>query len=563
MSNITGIDLQMQGLSEGTSYLPLRSKFTVELQQPLSLSLNGKQWSTRLVVSYVNLEELGNLQEVIESIKAYKARGRQKIKKGLPSWGPWFPGYSPFWRQGIQTLLFCWTLFSVVWGLWQLHQHFSLFRHLITYFREKLHQFLSPLLGVFYDVIESFMNTAGALLESYLDPLQVLFVSMWGPFWPVLQRCFSSSLSAIRLMKSPVYSAVTQLGDVLLLLVRQLGTPLVSLFAGVKDASLLFLRVVFQPVRDLLRHFLEPVTYAWSVIRGPFAPLFRALSTALLLLTSLLRSLLSTVAFPLSFLSEGVKETLFTFGQSLYTALQRASRFEFDAKKEYVLKIFRIAQDNTRTVALGMTRLTTALPDVRAEITQDISMIKEDIKDKIREHTSSRSGRLSSGSSETESNSSLSSSLAGGGEEERGSAKGGNRFPVSLSEDDVEESSSSSNSVAGIPKEGERGLTEREVLLSLFESIHQGSSTSDVTLSVVASSKEKEDGGRNERGNGKTDRRERAELGEKGTEEKEEKEEEGVVSPNVSLMGLRKRILPRTALVPQLERELDPVRGLV
>lgn len=107
----------------------------------------------------------------------------RKLREGLPDWTPYIPHriYSPAVRGLIESVITLYTIFSILWALWQLHRHVDFIRaHVqpiidaLKYHVQLMDECIHFLNGLFEEVTEqwlAYVKPGYVILSSFASPL--------------------------------------------------------------------------------------------------------------------------------------------------------------------------------------------------------------------------------------------------------------------------------------------------------------------------------------------------------------------------------------------------------
>lgn len=315
-SCVTGLDLQVQGLSEGTTYLPLTARLTIEFDQPLPIWIKGTEYRSMILSLKFDLDTVGELKSIVQRLQEYHGR---KLKHGLPPWASWVPGYSPRRRRIIQTVLLLWTIFSVIWAFFQLYQHFKLFREVIAYVSDIIRLKFKPVWNVVHYLVGNTMYYVKAVLHPYLDPLHVLFVTASTPVLRIVSFYWSICKSVYQLLYLPLYA----FGNGIYMVLSAVLSPFLVIYQYISAIFGAIGRSLLVPANTLWQFFRVPILSLWMLIRIPGILLYELIFSILL---------------------PKIKAPLLVLYRICTNLVSKASRFEYDVQKERIAKIQRFAQ---------------------------------------------------------------------------------------------------------------------------------------------------------------------------------------------------------------------------
>lgn len=311
MDALTGIDFVVEGVCEDTSYKPLELKVTLEFNTGVRYAGHV----SRLIAMIMDVEHAVMIKSMIQSFQNH--HGRQ-LKIGLPGWGRWIPWYTPLKRRMIQTIIFTWTIFSIIWAMTQLYQHFTLFRHLIKHLYGKVYHHVAPIWEKF-GLMDLWLSCKELLLV-LVEPMQVLFVAISSPLYRLVGIFWKMLLSMYRVMVMPVQSILS--------FVQYGLSPVFAMVRSIWQVAYIFLKTILYPLQVIWRILYMPVQLLYTIVKEPLSKLFHVIKVPFRVAVDLTSKVLS-----------------------------KSSSMEIDVQHERIEKIRRIAQNNTKAVAMGLKRL--------------------------------------------------------------------------------------------------------------------------------------------------------------------------------------------------------------
>ena len=361
LSSLSGLDLQTQGLSEGTTYLPLSMKLTLEFLIPLSLHIKGHDYVSNIISFRFDLDKTQSLKPILLQLR----KKRPGLKMGLPVWAPWIPSYTPQRRKTIQMILLLWTIISIIWALCQLYQHIQLFRAVIQYTVNGIYTRFQPLWDALFFTFGISVDLLYALLQPLVEPLHVvivtvstplyhLFTSLWTvskslyevviiPFTALWSTCslllgtFLAPFSTLfTTLMTPITSLVTTLWSISSTVVGScstllgtLLTPVSTLLLNIGESCGTVWKTLIVPARALWLQFKVPFAVLWKMLSGPFMVLWNTIYKSFV---SIFGNVFTAIRAPV--------HAVWKF---VHTILSNASTFEYDAQKEKLAVIGRLA----------------------------------------------------------------------------------------------------------------------------------------------------------------------------------------------------------------------------
>lgn len=215
---------------------------------PNAMFLNPKTPAGEDTDAVVSLQSSSDNQPVVS-----EATSSMTFLESLPVWAryvPWWV-YSRNVRISIQNVLFFYSLFSIVWALWQLYRNVHIIQHV-----------LQPIIAVIKEVY----------LASVIDAFDWC-LAVFTEFW----MSYLSPLNVLQaLLLAPVLQAVVQLRNIFLPLGRLLYYILLGLWRCLPNTQLLaalknlfvavysIATVLGQLLWDVMHHLMRPVQLIWQ-----------------------------------------------------------------------------------------------------------------------------------------------------------------------------------------------------------------------------------------------------------------------------------------------------------
>ena len=115
----------------------------------------------------------------------------KKLREGLPDWTPYIPHriYTPAVRKIIELIITFYTIFSILWALWQLYRHVDFIRAYIQPFidalkyhvelMDKCIQFLNSLFEELTNQWLAYVKPGYVILSSFASPLIAVGQELW------------------------------------------------------------------------------------------------------------------------------------------------------------------------------------------------------------------------------------------------------------------------------------------------------------------------------------------------------------------------------------------------
>ncbi|XP_022810151.1 uncharacterized protein LOC111347158 [Stylophora pistillata] len=126
-----------------------------------------------------------------EGERAARVCRERKLREGLPDWTPYIPHrvYSPAVRGLIESVITLYTIFSILWALWQLHRHVDFIRaymqpiiDALKYHVQLMDECIHFLNGLFEELTEqwlAYVKPGYVILSSFASPLIAVGREMW------------------------------------------------------------------------------------------------------------------------------------------------------------------------------------------------------------------------------------------------------------------------------------------------------------------------------------------------------------------------------------------------
>lgn len=120
--------------------------------------------------------------------------GEKKLREGLPDWTPYIPHrvYTPAVRRLIELIITLYTIFSILWAVWQLYRHVDFIRAYVQPFidalkyhvelMDKCIQFLNSLFEEMTDQWLAYVKPGYVILSSFASPL----ITAGREFWSII-----------------------------------------------------------------------------------------------------------------------------------------------------------------------------------------------------------------------------------------------------------------------------------------------------------------------------------------------------------------------------------------
>ncbi len=169
--------------------------------------------------SYVRPKSANNSMEpeLSEQRKEQQDTGTPNLTfvEWLPYWVSYIPVmmYSKRVRRWLQFFIFIYSVFTVIWAMWQLYRHVNVFRYLVGPFIDMLRFYLSFLVELFDWAFKVFTD----LWHTYLSPLNVLRTILFTPVLNLLLRLRSvfgplkAALGALKAALGPLVRVINNL----------------------------------------------------------------------------------------------------------------------------------------------------------------------------------------------------------------------------------------------------------------------------------------------------------------------------------------------------------------
>lgn len=182
-----------------------------------------------------------------------------KLREGLPDWVQYIPlkVYTPFFRGTIEFVLTFYTIFSILWALWQLYRHVDFIR---AYVRPVIDMLISQIKS-----LDKLIQVANTVFEeftkqwlAYLKPVYVIMSSFATPLVACGKQVLmllSSSLEVVRVTFQPLMSIFQPCFHVLGIL-----------FIKAPTAVLKPMYDVFTAVWSVMRDILGQMLYSSRIV---------------------------------------------------------------------------------------------------------------------------------------------------------------------------------------------------------------------------------------------------------------------------------------------------------
>ena len=118
----------------------------------------------------------------------------KKLREGLPDWTPYIPHrvYTPAVRRVIESVITLYTIFSILWAVWQLYRHVDFIRAYVQpiidalkYHVELMDKFIQFLNSLFEEMTKqwlAYIKPVYVILSSFASPLIAVGREMWSAF---------------------------------------------------------------------------------------------------------------------------------------------------------------------------------------------------------------------------------------------------------------------------------------------------------------------------------------------------------------------------------------------
>lgn len=170
----------------------------------------------------------------------------KKLREGLPDWTPYIPHrvYTPAVRKLIESVITLYTIFSILWAVWQLYRHVDFIRAYVqpiidtlkyhVELMDKCIQFLNSLFEEMTKQWLAYVKPGYVILSSFASPLIAVGREMW--------TAFVSISAAFALFFQPLYHVFEPLFKVIyMVFIKTPYTIFQPAFAvGVKCCSLCY-----------------------------------------------------------------------------------------------------------------------------------------------------------------------------------------------------------------------------------------------------------------------------------------------------------------------------------
>lgn len=169
-----------------------------------------------------------------------------KLREGLPDWVQYIPlkMYTPFFRGTIEFVLTFYTIFSILWALWQLYRHVDFIR---AYVRPVIDMLINQIKS-----LDKLIQVANAVFEE--------FTKQWLAYLKPVYVILSSFATPLVACGKQVFMVLCSLLDI----VRVTFQPFISVFQPCFHVlGIIFIKAptaVLKPLYDVL-------TAVWSVLR--------------------------------------------------------------------------------------------------------------------------------------------------------------------------------------------------------------------------------------------------------------------------------------------------------
>ena len=192
-------------------------------------------------------------------------RSEKKLREGLPDWTPYIPHrvYTPAVRKLIESVITLYTIFSILWAVWQLYRHVDFIRAYVqpiidalkyhVELMDKCIQFLNSLFEEMTKQWLAYVKPGYVILSSFASPLIAVGREIWS--------AFVSISTAFAVIFQPVYNVFEPIFNVLYMVF--IKTPYAifqpAFSAGAKCWSLfyntMFCRIVLAQFDHIKRSF--------------------------------------------------------------------------------------------------------------------------------------------------------------------------------------------------------------------------------------------------------------------------------------------------------------------
>ena len=124
-------------------------------------------------------------------------KGEKKLREGLPDWTPYIPHrvYTPAVRRVIELVITLYTIFSILWAVWQLYRHVDFIRAYIQPIIDALKyhvqlmdqciQFLNNLFEEMTNQWLAYVKPGYVILSSFASPLIAVGREMWSVIYSI------------------------------------------------------------------------------------------------------------------------------------------------------------------------------------------------------------------------------------------------------------------------------------------------------------------------------------------------------------------------------------------
>lgn len=292
--NISAADLRV---SAKFGYLDaMAGTLTVECQKLIEVDSPHRDASVASSTSYVveatfHVNYTGQVRDVLRSLRhaklmdsatdgetpsreagtqeAVMVSREKKLREGLPDWTPFIPHrvYTPAVRGLIESVITLYTIFSILWALWQLHRHVDFIRAYIqpiidalkyhVELMDKCIQFLNSLFEEMTKQWLAYVKPGYVILSSFASPLIAIGREVW--------FAFVSFSTAFAVVFQPLYHVFEPLFKILYMVF--IKTPYVifqpAFSVGAKCWSLFYNTVFCRVVLAQFGHI--KLAFGWLV----------------------------------------------------------------------------------------------------------------------------------------------------------------------------------------------------------------------------------------------------------------------------------------------------------
>ena len=165
----------------------------------------------------------------------------------LPYWASYIPWtlYSMRTRKRLQLFILMYSIFTVLWAMWQLYRHVNIIRILVGPLIEMLKFYLSSVVETFDWVFNVFTH----LWHTYLSPLNILRTILFAPVFNLLLQ--------LKTVFSPLTGAIFNLLQ---------NTGLLSIFTVTYSVMGTLLYTLGSVFFSTLSFLLRPLSFVWQYI---------------------------------------------------------------------------------------------------------------------------------------------------------------------------------------------------------------------------------------------------------------------------------------------------------